>query len=387
MRILFTCGLVGRGGDAVQVLQLADALRSLGHDVKLAGSHPLSPYVYSGAAGRLRNLARCLPWWAKDAIELEADRRARRTAVQLLAEGSYDLVFHRAGIYDRVGVRLAANDTCPIIAWLDAPFPVERAFRNQSYFKGLHRSRMRALGRRSRLIVTVSQASKDYYVGLGLPAQKIIVVPNGVSQHAVQQGTERSREHPPLPEGNTRCVIGFVGSLSRWHGVGLLFESLRELGAPTDRRWQVRIVGYGEEYRALHARARALGVDACVKWLGALPHDRVMDEIAQFDIAVLPNTLTSGSPIKLFEYAALARPAIAPDLPNLRRWFTEEEMLYFQPGDASALAQAIRRLAEEPRTARQLGLRAQERVQREYTWQTIVQGILDAAADQDADAG
>jgi hypothetical protein len=38
MRIVFTHGLVGRGGDAIQVQALAEAFAALGHDVESVGT-------------------------------------------------------------------------------------------------------------------------------------------------------------------------------------------------------------------------------------------------------------------------------------------------------------------------------------------------------------
>ncbi len=384
MHILFTYGLVGRGGDAIQVQEMAEALRKLGHTVRLVGPEPLRPYQFRTSLGRVRTALRRLPWWCTDMLKQALNRRLFRLARRTVRRERFDVLLHRASIYDFVGARLAKAAKIPLIAHLDAPFPVERAFRGEGYFKGLHRQSMLALGQQAKLIVTISQASKDYYAGLGLPEEKILVVPNGVPQGFLRWGAKLACEHPPFLHGAGRCVIGFVGSLSRWHGVGLLLQALRELGAPGDRRWQFRVIGSGEQYADLHARARELGVDDCVEWLGPRPHKAAVEEIARFDIAVLPNTLATGAPIKLFEYAAMARPTIAPDLPNLRKLFSEDEMLFSSPGDSSALARAILWLAEDPAAARQMGLRAQQRTQ-EYFWETIVQGILDAAAERRMD--
>ena len=377
MRILVTYNLVGRGGDAVQVLEIARALQNLGHDIQLLGPTSLRPYDFSTTEGRLRNLARRLPWWAKDFIELGLQRRLCRMVKRALAQEQFDLLFHRASIYDFIGARLAQMTTSPVIAHLDAPFAVERVFHGFGYFAFLHKHCMRRLGESVPLVVTVSRASKDYYVQLGIPEEKILVMPNGISSELLKVSVKLAKVYPPFSDPRV-CTIGFVGSLSRWHGMGLLLEAMRKLGAPGDSRWRVKIVGYGEEYAELRAQAKRLGLDSCIEWLGALPHDRAFEEIAQFDIAVLPNTLPTGAPMKLFEYAALARPIIAPDLPNVRERFNEDEMRFVSPQDPKGLAEAILELAEAPAQARMLGQRAQERV-RNYTWEKIVQRILVAA--------
>lgn len=374
MRILLSYELVGRGGDAVQVLEITEALRTLGHEVILLGPHPLRPYSFSGVAGYTRSLLRRLPWWAKDLIELGLAWRVMRQAQKSLRGQSFDLIFHRAGIYDSVGVCLEEILGCPLIVWLDAPFPLERAFRGEGYFKGLHQQRLLELGQKTQRIVTVSRASKEYYVQLGLPEEKIRIIPNGISERWLQRGLELAREHRPFPHAH-ECVIGFVGSLSRWHGVSLLLGAVRKLLDSQTLRWRVQIVGYGEEYAKLQTYARRLNLDQAIEWLGALPHEQAFEQIAQFDIAVLPHTLPTGAPMKLFEYAALARPTIAPDLPNLRELFAEDEMHFVEPGNSKALAEAMLWLAQHPEEAVQLGQRAQARVQG-YSWEEIIQRLL-----------
>ena len=371
MRILLSYGLVGRGGDAIQVLQIAEALRTLGHEVVPLGSYPLRPYSFSGIEGRVRGCLRRLPWWARDLIELGLDWRLVHQARQVLKGRAFDLIFHRASIYDTAGVRLTKLFNCPLMVWLDAPFPIERAFRGEGYFKALHAHRMRELDARARRIVTVSRAAKEYYVQLGLPEEKICIVPNGVSERLLRQGQELAHRYPPFSRPSP-WVIGFAGSLSRWHRVDLLLEAVRSLQDP---RWRVTIVGYGEEHAQLRLLTRTLNLDNTIEWLGALPHEQAFAQIAQFDIAVLPHTLPTGAPMKLFEYAALARPTIAPDLPNLRELFSEDEMLFVEPGNPKALAKTILWLAQHPEKAAQLGRRAQARV-RGYCWEEMLKKLL-----------
>ena len=194
-------------------------------------------------------------------------------------------------------------------------------------------------------------------------------------------GLEMADTHPPLADAVAdagRYTLGFVGSLSRWHGVDLLLDALRILreGRPAGGNPRLVIVGRGPEEDMLKTRARALGVEGAVEWRGALSHDDAVRAIGEFDIAVLPATLPTGAPMKLAEYAAMARPIIAPDLSNIRDLFTDgEEILLVLPGSAGALAQAVRSLVADPSTARRMGRAAQQRITG-HTWEEAVDQLL-----------
>jgi glycosyltransferase involved in cell wall biosynthesis len=227
----------------------------------------------------------------------------------------------------------------------------------------------------------------DYYTSLRLPAERIEIVPNGVSEQHLRLGFEAADAHPPLSDP-ARCTVGFVGSLSRWHGVDLLLDALRLLreDRPHDRRPRLVIVGRGSEEAALRGRVRALSLDEVVEWRGAMSHDDAVRAMLEFDIAVLPSTLPTGAPMKLSEYAAMARPIVAPDQSNIRDLFDDhEEIVLAPPGNPALLAQAIQSLAADPVRARGIGKAAQHRVA-ERTWERAIDVLLRRAfADRPAD--
>lgn len=387
MRILVTYVAVGRGGDAIQLLELVRALRARGHEVSLVGPQPLEPYIFNTAGARLRSFVRSLPWWARDAAEFGLAARAAWRAFRTGRAGPVDLVIHRPGVYDFAAARVARRLGAPLALYLDAHVESERAFRAESYWRALHRYGMRTLGRSAVAIATPSRAVADYYAGLGLPADKIVILRNGISERHVRIGLEITATHPPLRDG-AQCTVGFVGSLSPWHGVDLLLEATRRVtvGAqardnlrPAGRDVRLVIVGRGAEYDTLKAQAQALGLEGIVEWRGAMSHDDAVRAMGEFDIAVLPNTLPTGAPMKLAEYAATGRPIIAPDLPNIRDMFTDgTEIILVQPGDVGALAQAICQLADDPEGARRLGRAAQARVA-SCTWEAAVDQLLSRA--------
>jgi glycosyltransferase involved in cell wall biosynthesis len=124
-----------------------------------------------------------------------------------------------------------------------------------------------------------------------------------------------------------------------------------------------------------------MGVDDAVDWQGPMSHDDAVAAMRAFDVAVLPNTLSTGTPMKLAEYAAMGRPIVAPDLPNIRDMFEpEREICVFAPGDPAALAAAIRRLAAAPNEARRMAAAARLRVA-QCTWDDTAEFLVRHAVE------
>ena len=88
---------------------------------------------------------------------------------------------------------------------------------------------------------------------------------------------------------------------------------------------------------------------------------------------VLPNLASplsthATSPLKLFEYMAAGRAIVASDLPSIREVLTDDvSAVLVAPGDAAALAQGIRRLADDAALRARLAAAAARAVA-EYSW-------------------
>ncbi len=103
--------------------------------------------------------------------------------------------------------------------------------------------------------------------------------------------------------------------------------------------------------------------------------------LASADIFVLPS-YREGLPKSLIEAAACARPLVTTDVPGCREVVTDGiNGLIVPVRDASALAQAIARLQDEPSFARRLGEAARVKAFAEYDERRIVPRILDVYSE------
>lgn len=381
MHILLTHVLIGRGGDAIQWSSLAEALRAAGHQVELAGAHAVQPYGAGGAGARARDAGRRLPWWMRDLLEAALIPLAWSRAWRLARRTPPDLIVHRASTYDVLGAALARTLRVPLVAYVDAHVPLERGFRREWYWAWLYRMAMAALDRAATRVVVPSAAVRDLCAALGVPAIRLVVEPNGVAERYLRLGAEAARRSPPLAAPG-RCTIGFAGSLSAWHRVDLLLDAVARLTSRGDGvAYRLVVVGGGAGAIGLRRGAARLGIAPLVEWRGPLPHDAALAAMEAFDVAVLPGTLASGTPMKLVEYAAMGRPIVAPDLPNVRAMLPDgERAVLVAPGDPVALAEAVAALAAAPDRARRLG-EAARRWAAGRTWEAMARRVVRVVPD------
>ncbi len=184
----------------------------------------------------------------------------------------------------------------------------------------------------------------------------VSVIPNGV---------ERTMDPPSKPWNVASLNIAYAGSLFPWKGVADLVKAAEELPG-----CRISIMG-GDQAAIDRLRGVLPHAGAEVIYSGSLPHAEVMHNLRHACIAVLPNRNSPDSaftsPIKLFEYMSAGCAIVASDLPSIREILEDDDAVWFNPGEASSLAAAIRTLVSNPRLAQELG----ERVRRKsaaFTW-------------------
>ena len=194
--------------------------------------------------------------------------------------------------------------------------------------------------------VCVSAAVADMARALGVPGEKCVVLPIG---------TEVPAAPPPLPTGSP-CHL-FVGRFVAKKGIGVLAEAVRRLRAAGDST-PITCVGDGPERATLEALARDAGGVTLTGWL---PPDSVAPLMAQawsllVPSVVAPNGDAEGLPSVIPEAMAQACPIIGSAQGGIAEAVRHQQTgLLLPPGDATALAEAMRRLVSEPQLRHGLG--------------------------------
>lgn len=156
-----------------------------------------------------------------------------------------------------------------------------------------------------------------------------------------------ARREPSLPPRGSN-VIGIVGRLAEWKGQHVFVRALAELRHEFPSTLG-RIVGsamFGEDAyeRQLRALVDELGLGDAVTFTGFVP--QVEDELAKLDVLVHASVVPEPFGQVVVEGMAAGLPVIATNAGGPAEVITDEvDGLLVPPGDVSALAAALRRIA------------------------------------------
>lgn len=231
------------------------------------------------------------------------------------------------------------------------------------------------------LTFVITEALRAEMIRRGGPADRILVLPNGVH---TDQFEPREPDQALLDELGLRgrTIIGYAGGLVDYEGLDVLLHAAAQLKATRDD-FGVVIVGDGPSEARLHRLARQLDVLDVVTFTGRVPHEEVVRYLSLFQVTPFPRLARPVceliSPIKPFEAMAMGTACIVSSVAALTEIVQPEVRgLIFRTGDAGDLARQITRYLEDPRLRRRLGARGQEWVLAERDWRDVTR-IVDRA--------
>ncbi len=163
--------------------------------------------------------------------------------------------------------------------------------------------------------------------------------------HVVHCGVEPWRFPEPAPMPPTGLRLCAIGRLSEQKGFALLIEAMALCKDLPDLH--LTVVGDGELRPQLEAAITRHALQRRITLTGWLDEARVRETLAASHALILPS-FAEGLPVVIMEAMAAGRPVIATWVAGIPELVTPETGWLVPPGDASALADAIRALAATP---------------------------------------
>jgi glycosyltransferase involved in cell wall biosynthesis len=202
----------------------------------------------------------------------------------------------------------------------------------------------------------------------------VSVIYNGID--ITQFHPHRSSDNG-VPRRSGEFIVGTVGRLHEQKGHIFLLEAAA-LIRQTHPQVRFRIIGDGPLRTALEARARALGIEAAVEFLGA--RDDVAEQMREFDAFALPS-LWEGLPYVLLEARAAGLPIITTDFSGVREVIADANDAIIVPTrDAQALADAIVELMRNRALWVRRGASGAQVVRERFSLDTMVEQTLNVYA-------
>ena len=213
----------------------------------------------------------------------------------------------------------------------------------------------------ARVIVLTEGYAEFVHERYGVAADRIVVVPNGVSEEFF-----RSPSEPASHDGPFRLL--FVGRLAPQKNVTRLLRAM----AATTRPVELAIVGEGEERAMLEDLISELHLGN-VRMVGSRTGADLVSWYRWADAFVSPSD-KEGMPLVILEAMAAGLPVVSTDVPGSRETIGTDGLL--TPVDPEAMASAIDRLSCDPQLAAELSRRARERASR-HLWPVVLANLED----------
>ncbi len=346
------------GGAQVQVQQISEALVSQGRQVAvLTRQHSsLHPQGLPPTEMRGRVLTRRL-----------FSRGGGKTGAALfLLNGLWFLLRQgRAGIYHAhdagaagwlaIAARYLFGGRC-LVKLRTGTVAYEKSLRSR-----LRRWQFQVLLRCADRVIVVNREVQDFLQSLGIPAERVVRIPNGVDGERFTPATasEKAAARRRLGIGEDGRVVLYVGRLEYMKGVDVLLGGWRRMNPAMRPGCRLILVGDGPERGRLERTAEAGEISESVHFAG---EQQVEDYYRAADLFVLPSR-TEGLSNALLEAMACGLPVLASDVGGAKDLVHEGQNGYFfKSEDEQILAERLELLLNRPDTWENLGRMARRSV-------------------------
>jgi glycosyltransferase involved in cell wall biosynthesis len=364
MTILYNYITVASEGGSVHIHAFVKACRSLG-EIVIENGVNVAPYLGGKDAWSMgKRLMVKLGWF------LENVRHFWRTWCIARTHKPDVLLFRFQPLHELFLSIVGMSYLYPVILEINAVRSIEHSEGRPRISDFLDRLSLA----RARRVFVVSQRLKEHLVAhFKLDAERIAVIENGVDPDEFHPAVSRPKRGHELPV-KERFVIGFIGSFRPWHAIDHLI-AVAEQVVPKLPTVLFLLVGDGADRPLYEKKVQGMGLDKYFYFTGRVAHDEVPGYLASMDVVMAPVMKKSfvggfhGSPLKIFEYMAMAKAVIAPPLGQICKAIENGVSgLLINSEDTPELTQAILRLYGDPMLREQLGRNARARVMERYTW-------------------
>ncbi len=229
-------------------------------------------------------------------------------------------------------------------------------------------------------VIAVSEPVREHLIkDLGVPGQKIAIVPNGIDVNDFlpidDQERKKLRQKYQLMDDP---VIGIIARLSSVKGIDVLVAAMKKVSAKKPQA-KLLIVGQGPEEPDLKAMVGKLRLERNVFFYPIV--DKTAEILALLDVFVMPSR-QEGLGLSIMEAQAAGVPVVASKVGGIPSLIEDgRNGLLVSPENPESLAQAILLLLENKEQAKKMGEAGRAFVGKHFSDDKMIEGTLKVYSD------
>lgn len=354
-----------KGGAQKRMYELSRRLAKRGHEVHVFGMRWWGEEPTIEQEGvQLHGVCKAVPLYSKGRRSIRAAMAFARAILSPLLKERFDVIDCYQAPYlhafpTKVGALLKRAPLA--VTWHEVWRGYWREYLGSLGAVGKLMEKTILLGLADR-VIAVSEQTKDDLVSLGVSAEKISIVPNGIDFDDISK---------VVPSQDKFDVV-YLGRLIRPKNVDLLLKAVAALRGEFPRL-KVGVIGDGPERENLEKLAMGLGIQGNAKFFGFVEDfDKVIALMKSSKVFVIPSTQEGGASIVTLEANACDLPVIAVDHPLGidKRLILEGKTGFFVKLSPEAMAEKIRSLLKDEKLREKMSTSALE-FSKSYDWDRI----------------
>lgn len=228
----------------------------------------------------------------------------------------------------------------------------------------------RSILRGAAALIAKTPADRQPYLDAGIPAEKIELIPNGISPPAELEDLEGGEFRQEFGIGEDETLFLYVGRIHPVKGVDLLVRAFSRLGGDA----RLAIVGPDEGYRREIERfVSKSGLRKQVIFTGPLYGPQKWAAYQDADVYILPSVHENFG-MTVLEAMAGATPVIVTEGCGIAPQIRDRAGLVV-PHDEKALAQAMQSLQKNTQLRDELARGARLLIREEFSWKPVVENL------------
>lgn len=387
MNIVFHHRTRGRGAEGAHIRGVLKGLRELGHDVTLMSIPGADPeeedqgiaVERSGPLRYLTNLTQYVPEFLFELFELGYNIMVLARVGAAVGHRKTDMIYERYALFMFAGVWLAKRRSVPCILEVNDSCLVPRV--RPLFFNSIARRIERWTFQNATGLVFISSQFRRIVAGEFGQLPPSVVSPNAADLDIFRIDEEAGARLRKELDINDQVVLGYVGAFVHWHGIDWFVERiakrLKEFPSLT-----LLLIGDGVCFESIRELVEREGVARQVLMPGRVPHHMVATYIGAMDFGILPDSNEYGSPMKLFEFMAMAKASVVPDFGPIAEVISDNENGWlFTANDQDACIDRVLSLVAKPDECRRVGQNARQYIETSRQWRHNAEQLLTLVPD------